>query len=41
VFEREVELRVHRQAQIGPIEGATPEYFDDNGAADDDEDDDG
>lgn len=28
VFEREVRLQVHRDAVIGPVEGATPEWFD-------------
>ena len=28
VFEREVRLQVHRDATIGPVEGATPEWFD-------------
>ena len=27
VFEREVKLQVHREAIIGTVEGATPEYF--------------
>ncbi len=32
VFEREVVLRIHRDAQVGEIIGATPEYFGDDEA---------
>ncbi|MFU8878570.1 MAG: hypothetical protein ACNA7E_10550, partial [Wenzhouxiangellaceae bacterium] len=30
VFERPVQLRIHRDAQVGEITGAEPEYFDGN-----------